>query len=101
MTPHDVVPNVLDSEIVKIRFDLHSCKNFHFQIDTHGKVLNALLPQLGFNNSTTLLLQGLFQYWITHEGWYSIKKETKTIVHSFVAQSAGAVEYTDCFSAEG
>ena len=32
---------------------------------------------------------------MTYEGWYAIKhKQT-------VAQSAVAVEYTDCFSAEG
>ena len=37
-------------------------------------------------------------HWIITKGWYAINQIIKTVFH--LAQSAGATEYTDCFSTE-
>ena len=54
-------------------------------------------PNYELNKSITVL-----QVWIwhdiTHEGCFAIKTKKP---NELIAQSAGVVEYTDCFSAEG
>ena len=32
----------------------------------------------GLNSTTTVLLQGRFWHWMTHEGWYAIKQRNQT-----------------------
>ena len=67
------VANVLDCNIVVSEFELQSRYYVHFRTIVLGKVMNSLIPSSnGLNNSTIVL-----------------------------AQSAGAIEYTDCISAEG
>ena len=89
-------------------FELHLGYYFHALTITLGKdrTLLSSTPQL--DSIADVHLQGWFWHWIIHERWFSIKQrnQTKSEIRinrqwSFIAQSAWAVEYTDCFSADG
>ena len=62
-SPHDVVANMLDCDIIVNKFKLHSCYYVHFQANTLGKGMNILiLPSYVLNSTTTVFLQE----WLWH-----------------------------------
>ena len=72
LSVHSIVANVQGFDIVASEFDFQLHFYVHFLSNTVGKGMDAL-------------------FWIAPQ----------LIFHKNVVQSAGAVEYTVCFSAEG
>ena len=68
---YGVVTNVLGSGIVVNRFEFQSRYYTHFRTVILEKVINPL--SYGLNNTTAVLLKGLFWYQITHKNRYAFK----------------------------
>ena len=99
-SPHDVVVNGLDYNIIVSKFKLQShyhvnfqtnifekCMNT-FQINTFEKGTNSLmLLSYGLNSTTTVILQRYLWHEIIHEGWYGIKQRNQTIILFFKERS--------------
>ena len=58
-SPHGIVTNMLDWDIIVNKFELQSQYYIHFQIITLGKGMNSLiLPSSGLSSITTFPLLG-------------------------------------------
>ena len=60
--------NVSNCDIVLNEFEPQMRYYEYFQINTFMKCMNPPKPSCGLNITTTIILRGLLQYEMTHEG---------------------------------
>ena len=72
--PCDVVANELNCNILGSEFEIQSRCYVQFQTNTHGKSKNHFPSSFGLNSINYFFRQGWHWHWITHEGWYTIKR---------------------------
>ena len=67
--PCSIMVKATNCGILKSKFKLQSCYYIHIQTNT---LMNPLiLPAIGFNSTTAVLLEEWFWHWITYKGWYA------------------------------
>ena len=82
-SPHGVVGNVLDCDIVVSEFELKSLFCFWFRTNTLGNVVKAFISITSYelNSTNTGVLQ------VTHEGWYANKQSKSDLLNGFISFS--------------
>ena len=85
--PNGVMANVLNCEIVVIKFGLQ----FHYSgINLSEKYERLYSTSYRFNSTSTVHRQRLLSHWITNESWYVIKQKHQikpnqiTYIHIYV-----------------
>ena len=95
-----IVKNFLSSGSISTKTILILCKNFLIRgFDAIEKQSIVNLSRYGSKGYTSVVL-GNSGITFLGEGDYAVVFWLYTVLQ-YLAQSAGAVEYTDCFSAEG
>ena len=67
---------VLNCNLEESEFRLQLRFYIHFWTNALGKDMDVLIPPSdGLNSNTAVPPQGWLWHWLTHKGWYAIKKK--------------------------